>query len=173
METQQGGQIIQRICDRNGDGLVAEEYYGVLYGARCAGTCGVILEHSFHTNTRSVRWLLDDDNLRRLAWTEAEWLASYFGMTKQEEVKEEVRVEVNEDWQSDPATYRILVGVRSRLRDVVAFRLDIAGQGWVSYTEKRDGVFRVYIGKRMKRTKAEKTLAKLKGQGFNAVLLRE
>ena len=33
------------------------EYYGVLRGANAVGTPGIILEHSFHTNTRATKWL--------------------------------------------------------------------------------------------------------------------
>ena len=56
------------------------EYYGVLRGANAVGTPGIILEHSFHTNTRSTKWLLNDINLQKLAKTEAECIAVHFGM---------------------------------------------------------------------------------------------
>lgn len=57
------------------------EYYGVLRGARSVG-CPLyyIVEHSFHTNERAARWLLDNENLRRLARIEASVIASYFGV---------------------------------------------------------------------------------------------
>lgn len=57
------------------------EYYGVLRGARSAG-CPLyyLIEHSFHTNERAARWLLDDNNLLALAKAEAAILAEYFGM---------------------------------------------------------------------------------------------
>lgn len=63
------------------------EYYGVLRGAAKVGTIGMILEHSFHTNTRAAKWLLVDENLKKLAKAEAQVIAEYFGMTgeKQEE----------------------------------------------------------------------------------------
>jgi peptidoglycan hydrolase-like protein with peptidoglycan-binding domain len=53
----------------------------MLYGAHQAGTPGVIVEHSFHTNPDAAAWLLDDDNLRRLAEAEADALAEYYGMS--------------------------------------------------------------------------------------------
>lgn len=58
----------------------AREYYGVLRGARAAG-CPLfyIIEHSFHTNEKAARWLLDDENLRRLAVLEAAVIAGYYG----------------------------------------------------------------------------------------------
>ena len=67
--------------DRDGDGLRNDDYYGMLYGAHQSGTPGVILEHSFHTNPAAAAWLLDDNNLRRLAEAEADALAEYYGMS--------------------------------------------------------------------------------------------
>ena len=61
------------------------EYYGVLRGANAVGTPGIILEHSFHTNTRATKWLSSDSNLQKLAKAEAECIASYYGVTKKEE----------------------------------------------------------------------------------------
>ncbi len=57
------------------------EYYGVMRGARNVG-CPLyyIIEHSFHTNARAARWLLDDANLKRLARVEAAVIAAYFGI---------------------------------------------------------------------------------------------
>ena len=53
-----------RVATRKG---IHGEYYGVLRGAAKVGTVGMILEHSFHTNPRMARWLLVDDNLKKLA----------------------------------------------------------------------------------------------------------
>ena len=61
------------------------EYYGVLRGANAVGTPGIILEHSFHTNTRATKWLSSDSNLQKLAKAEAECIASYYGVTKKKE----------------------------------------------------------------------------------------
>lgn len=58
------------------------DYYSVIYGAVSVGTPGIILEHSFHTCSRSVRWLLQDENLQKLAVAEAKVLAQYFGVEK-------------------------------------------------------------------------------------------
>lgn len=66
--------------DRNRNGAIDDEWYGVLFGAKEAGVPGVILEHSFHTNRKAAGWLLDETNLDRLAEAEAEALARYYGM---------------------------------------------------------------------------------------------
>lgn len=84
MGTKQGGRIVTRKSDgdRNGDGILNDNYYGVLHGARMVNTPGLILEHSFHTNTSMTKWLLDDSNLEKLARAEADALAEYFHLTK-------------------------------------------------------------------------------------------
>ena len=54
----------------------------MLNGARLVGTPGLILEHGFHTNSTTVRWLLDNRNLDKLAKAEAEAIAEYFSGKK-------------------------------------------------------------------------------------------
>lgn len=82
--TKQGWAVKQRLSDndRNGDGIFNDNYYGVLHGARSVGVPGLILEHSFHTNTRITNWLLDDNNLEKIAKAEADAIAKYFGLKK-------------------------------------------------------------------------------------------
>ena len=63
--------------DRNGDGMLNDNYYGVLHGARLAGTPGILVEHSFHTCPTTVEWLLNDDNLDKLARAKVECIASW------------------------------------------------------------------------------------------------
>lgn len=95
MQVKQGWNLATRksTYDTNGDGVMNDNYYGVLNGARLVGTAGMILEHSFHTNTRSTLWLLEDANLRKLAKAEAKVLAEYFGMGKAAEAPAEKPVE--------------------------------------------------------------------------------
>ena len=66
--------------DRDSNGYIDDEYYGVLFGAKFVGVPGVIIEHSFHTNRKAAEWLLDETNLDKLAEAEAEALARYYGM---------------------------------------------------------------------------------------------
>ena len=68
--------------DRDGNGKKDDDYYGVLHGAHAIGTCAIILEHSFHTNTRAAKWLLEDSNLEKLAKEEAKVIANYYGLKK-------------------------------------------------------------------------------------------
>lgn len=84
MGATQGFRIVTRKSgnDRNGDGMLNDNYYGVLHGARMAETPGVILEHSFHTNTKMTLWLMNENNLAKLAKAEAEVIAAHFGLMK-------------------------------------------------------------------------------------------
>lgn len=89
MGTRQGGKTASRLGsgDWNGDGVMNDNYYTVLHNCRLVDTPGVILEHSFHTNTRSTKWLMEKDNLQKLADSEAKVIAEYFGIVAQTEAK--------------------------------------------------------------------------------------
>lgn len=64
------------------------EYYGVLRGARAVGTpYYMLIEHSFHTNTKATKWLSKDANLDKLAVAEADILAEFFGMESSTETE--------------------------------------------------------------------------------------
>ncbi len=88
MGTKQKAQVQTR-KGNNGD------YYGIIRGATAVGVPCIILEHSFHTNTKATQWLLNDENLQGIAKAEAEIIASYFGLykaTNTTEVKYSVQV---------------------------------------------------------------------------------
>lgn len=75
MGTAQAGRTATRKNSSGG------EYYGVLRGARAVGTSYyMLIEHSFHTNTKATKWLSVDTNLDKLAVAEADILAEFFGM---------------------------------------------------------------------------------------------
>lgn len=77
MQTKQSGRVGHR-KGNNGD------YYGVLRGSAAVGVPGLLIEHSFHTNERSAKWLMEDDNLKLLAEKEAAVIASHYGLKKRE-----------------------------------------------------------------------------------------
>lgn len=68
--------------DRDGNGY-KDDYYGVLRGAHTVHTPGVIIEHGFHTNTATAKWLLQDGNLKKLAVAEAKTIAEWFDVEKE------------------------------------------------------------------------------------------
>lgn len=77
MGTKQEPQISQRWNSAHN-----ADYYGILRHAVAVGTPALLLEHSFHTNSRSTAWLLEDENLRKLASAEAALLAEYYNMVE-------------------------------------------------------------------------------------------
>lgn len=68
--------------DRDGDGKKNDDYYGFLYGAHQEGVPAVIIENGFHDHGPTAKWLLKDENLRRLAKAHAavidEFLREHF-----------------------------------------------------------------------------------------------
>ena len=79
MDTTQTGRTWQKKSDKGYD------WYGVIRGATQVGVVGIILEHSFYTNTRAANWLLNDSNLAKLAAAEAKTIAEHFGVVKKAE----------------------------------------------------------------------------------------
>lgn len=79
MKTKQAGRILQKKSDydRDGNGRLDDEYYGVLAASRSVSVPGVLVEHSFHTNAKATEWLLVDDNLKNLAAKEAELIVNF------------------------------------------------------------------------------------------------
>ena len=81
-------KCVGKVMETNQDGIIATrsgkhgEYYGVIRGAASVGVSGIIIEHSFHTNTRSTKWLMQDGNLEKIAKSEAEEIASHYGLKK-------------------------------------------------------------------------------------------
>ena len=67
------------------------DYYGVIRNAAAVGTEAILLEHSFHTNTRIAQWLTNEDNLRILADAQAALLAEYYDMEEPEMRYERVK----------------------------------------------------------------------------------
>lgn len=75
-----------------------KDYYGVIRGAVDAGCKrSLIIEHSFHTNLATSKWLRESANLRKLAEVEAKTIAEFFGiewtvdeMKELEELKKKV-----------------------------------------------------------------------------------
>lgn len=70
------------------------DYYGVIRGSAAVGVPGILPEHSFHTNKRIADWLMNDDNLEKLAKAEAEVIANYYGVKKIEKESTLYKVQI-------------------------------------------------------------------------------
>lgn len=97
MGTKQEGRIATR------KGSTGADYYGVIRGAVSVGVPGLILEHSFHTNTKATAWLLKESNLDKLAKAEAAEIAAYFG------VKKQTGVTTTPEAKAETGAYRVKV----------------------------------------------------------------
>lgn len=94
--------------DRDGNGY-KDDYYGVLRGAHSVHTPGVIIEHGFHTNTATAKWLLVEANLKKLAEAEAKTIAEWFDVENIQEPEHWYRVRKSwEDAASQIAAYKDL-----------------------------------------------------------------
>lgn len=120
--------------DKNKDGVLNDNYYGVLNGARSVGTPGLILEHSFHTCTRSAKWLLDEANLKKLAEAEAKCIAEFFG--------EEAKAEPEEKTEDKKGVFTMeMRNLKNGTKgdDVKALQTLLNGYGYACGTA--DGIF--------------------------------
>lgn len=65
-------------------GAGGTDYYGVLRGAKYVGVPAILLEHGFHTNLSNTNFLLNSDNLQKMAEIEADIIAEFFGVKSSE-----------------------------------------------------------------------------------------
>lgn len=120
MGTKQKGYAKQRKGSGDWD------YYSVIHGAVSVGVAGVIIEHSFHTNTRATNWLLDDSNLAKMAKAEAEVIAAHYGLQKQ---KEEPAVKPAETVSTPKNIALRTLQKGAKGEDVMALQILLRGRG--------------------------------------------
>lgn len=167
MGTKQECKVLTRNSsnDKNGDGMLNDNYYGVLNGARSVEVPGVILEHSFHTNSKVVTWLLNSNNLDKLARAEAECIASFvFGK----------EVSLN-DTAPAPGTnenvlYRVQVGAFGIKANAVAQLKAVEAKGFDAILVEIDNLYKVQVGAFSVKTNAETMLKRMKDAGFDAFI---
>lgn len=151
MDTRQEGIIATREGN-NGD------YYGVIRAAVAVGTTGLLVEHSFHTNTRSTRWLMDDKNLKRLAEAEAALIAEYYGMPEPGN-------------QPDKGTlYRVQTGAYKVKSNADAQLKKIKAAGFDAIIINENGMYKIQSGAYGIKVNAERQLARLRAAGFDAFI---
>lgn len=112
-EIMTGKRNAGRVYRRVGNG--GSDYYGVLRGAKSVGTPAILLEHGFHTNLANTNFLLNEDNLKKIAIAEAEIIAEYFaGNTTAGEPAVVSRVKILDDAlniRENPGVDSAIVGV--------------------------------------------------------------
>ncbi len=159
MGTTQGFKVLTRKSDndRNGDGIMNDNYYGVLNGARRAGVPGLILEHSFHTNLRMTNWLLNDNNLARLAKAEAAAIAKYYGLIKGQDPAED-------------ELYRVQVGAFYELENAENMKARLEADGFDTYIVYADGWYKVQVGAYSIKLNADAMLEMVRALGYDSYI---
>lgn len=170
MGTKQGHKILSRKSDydRNGDGVMNDNYYGVLHGARSVGVPGLILEHSFHTNTRSTNWLLDDGNLDKLAKAEVAAIAAYYGV--ETPVTDESSSGASTSDKSETVLYYVQAGSYGKKENAEAQMKKIKAKGFDVCITLLNGQYKIQVGAFSKKENAEAQLAKVKKASFDAFI---
>ncbi len=136
--------------DRDGDGCINDNYYGVLHGARAVGVSALILEHSFHTNRRATKWLLEEENLKKLAIAEAKVIADFYGVEK--------------------IFYRVQVGAYTKKPNAEKMRQKLFSAGYDGFITKVDQYYKVQVGAYENKANAEAMAKKLKSEGFSTYI---
>ena len=145
MGTKQKGYTSKR-AGNNGD------YYGVIRGSVSVGVPGIIIEHSFHTNTKSTNWLMSETNLAVMAKAEAKAIAKHFGVNK-------------------PITYyRVQVGAYKNIDNAKNIANKLRANGINTYLVESGGYFKVQVGAYTIRANASAFASKLRDTGYNTYI---
>lgn len=167
MGTKQSPKILTRKSgnDRNSDGMLNDNYYGVLHGARTVNVAGLILEHSFHTNSKSVEWLLNDSNLDKLARAESECIASYL-------LGKKVTLgSITPNTNTSNVIYRVQAGAYSSKGNATKQLNIVKAKGFKdAIMIKSGGFFKIQIGAYSRKANAEAMLDRVRSVGINAFI---
>lgn len=120
MELKQKHQILKKT------GSTGKDYYGVLRGADSVGIKDrVLIEHGFHTNTKTAKWLCDENNLKKIAKVEAKVIADYYGIGK-----------TNSSSNNTTQTlYRVIVGSYADKNNAIGMQEQLKKYGIPSFLE--------------------------------------
>lgn len=159
IEKTMGTRQASRISTRKGN---RGEYYGVLRGAAAVGTVGMIIEHGFHTNTQSTKWLLNDSNLDKLAKVEADIIADYFGVEMPKNTT-----------TSSKVIYRVQSGAYSVKANAEKQLAKIKKAGFDAIMVKAGSMYKIQIGAYSVKANADAQMTKVKKAGFDAFITTE
>ncbi len=153
MGTKQKGRAATRKSD-NGNW----DYYSVIYGAVSVGVPGLILEHSFHTNNKACKWLMDDSNLDKMAKAEADVIAEHYCLQKKDEEKKVI--------------YRVQVGAFSVKKYAEAYLKEVKAAGFDAILVYNNKMYKVQVGAFSIKKNADAYLEKVKKAGFDAFITK-
>lgn len=128
------------------------DYYGVLRASVRAGCpYDLIVEHGFYTNKENVDFLMDDDNLAKIAEVEAKTLVDW--------------CRVHEQY-----VYRVQCGAYSERKNAFDKVERLKQDGFDAFMEHTD-LWRVYAGSFYIEANAVKEVEKLKEKGYEAFIV--
>ena len=138
---------------RAGNG--GSDYYGVLRGAKSVGTPAILMEHGFHTNIQNTEFLLDDENLKKIAAAEADIIAEYFNISSDDKtvsfkpyyvkvISDDgfINIRKTPNWENSdivgqiPSSNIKYTIIEEKMLDGVKFGKLKSGAGWISLHEK-------------------------------------
>lgn len=155
MDTRQQGRISTRE-GKNGD------YYGIIRGAVSVGVPCLIIEHSFHTNTRATKWLMKTENLKKMAKAEAEVIAEHFKLTKKKVVP------------ITAASYHVQTGSFRKKEYAEAEYRKLITEGFSAFVvENSSRYYKVWVGTYTTKSAATQMANKLKLKGFSTYITNE
>lgn len=131
------------------------DYYGVLRGAKSVGTPAILMEHGFHTNIQNTEFLLDDENLKKIAVAEADIIAEYFNISSDDKtvsfkpycikvISDDgfINIRKTPNWENSdivgqiPSSNIKYTIIEEKILDGVKFGKLKSGAGWISLHEK-------------------------------------
>lgn len=149
METREGAMISKKKSEKGN-----WDWYGVLYGCTEVGVPGLILEHSFYSNPKSAQWLMDDENLDRMAWEEAAEIAAFYGVKKLDQQGE---------YRVISGAYTVLAYAENQLRLVRGIYPNAC-------IIRADGYYKVQIAAFRTASEANAKQAEVKGKGIGCYI---
>lgn len=172
MNTKQAGRVTTRksSSDKNKDGVLNDNYYGVLHGSRVVDVPGLILEHSFHTNTKSVQWLLNDDNLEKLAKAEVEVILSYLSGSEFKFSNNNTSSQQSPNY-GDDLYFSVQCGAYKIKQNAYDMIDKLKKAGYQSILKVYGDTYKVQCGVYRIRDNAVQQMQKLKASGFDAIIV--
>lgn len=156
--TKQKYQIMTR------KGTSGDEYYGVLRGAKAVGVKDrFIIEHGFHTNTNTAKWLYQEANLKLLAKKEAEIIAEYYGVKKN----------TSSNTNTNKVLYKVCIASYKDKTNADNAVKDAVKKGYKdAYVVKADnGFYRVLIGTYSIKENANNAIKEAEKKGYKGAFI--
>lgn len=136
------------------------DYFGVLRNAvRVGCPDAFLIEHGYHTNEQDARWLLSQDNLKKLAAAEADlidrlWKAKF--NPSPAPVKD--------------AIYRVQTGAFRVRTNADAFEAELKKKGFDTYLLQDGGFYKVQVGAYSVKANADAMAANLEKAGYDTFI---